>query len=219
MTSRDQTLERPLVNAARGEGRSGVIKITGEEKKLGNTQELVMKPRATLGTNSGQMFFLVMKSIGPTSWKPVYKSEIKPFLNGAFEWNLLTLLTTDVVNEGNIDAEFKIEFFSSQKNGKHKNIGFVNLTLAQVQAGQKEFLISNSKGQTSPDRMLRFAQFEVKQRFSFLDFIFGGCEIALSIAVDFTLSNGVPSNPSSLHYLDLQKNEYLNAIRSVGNIL
>jgi hypothetical protein len=52
-----------------------------------------------------------------------------------------------------------------------------------------------------------------------LDFIFGGCEIGLSIAIDFTLSNGEPSKPSSLHYLDMQKNEYLNAIRSVGNIL
>lgn len=49
--------------------------------------------------------------------------------------------------------------------------------------------------------------------------MFGGCEIGLTIAVDFTMSNGVPSNPSSLHYLDMQKNEYLNAIRSVGSIL
>ena len=67
--------------------------------------------------------------------------------------------------------------------------------------------------------MLRFPQFEIKKRFSFLDFIFGGCEIGLSIAIDFTLSNGVPTSPQSLHYLDLQKNEYLNAIKSVGNIL
>lgn len=82
-----------------------------------------------------------------------------------------------------------------------------------------EFPIVNKKGKTDKDRVLNFSQFELKKRFSFLDFIFGGCEIGLSIAVDFTLSNGVPSSPSSLHYLDLQKNEYLNAIRSVGNIL
>lgn len=130
VTARDQTFSRPLVSKERAEGRSGTIKITGEERKLGNAQELIMKPRATLGTASGQMFFLVMKQIGPTNWKPVYKSEIKPFVNGAFEWNVINLLTTDIVNEGNIDAEFKIEFFSSQKSGKHKNLGFVNLTLS-----------------------------------------------------------------------------------------
>jgi hypothetical protein len=56
-------------------------------------------------------FFLVMKQIGATNWKPVYKSEIKPYLNGHFEWNVVNLLSTDVVTDGNIDAEFKIEFF------------------------------------------------------------------------------------------------------------
>jgi vacuolar-type H+-ATPase subunit F/Vma7 len=188
-------LERALVNAERGINKNGTIKITGEEKKLGNAQELIMRPRATLGTASGMCFFLVMKQIGATNWKPVYKSEIKPFANGAFEWNILNLLTTDIVNEGNIDTEFKIEFFQSQKSGKHNNMGNVNLSLAQVSSGQTEFLIVNRKGQTEPSRMLRFAQFELKTRFSFLDFIFGGCEIGLSIAVDFTLSNGAPSSP------------------------
>ena len=52
-----------------------------------------------------------------------------------------------------------------------------------------------------------------------MEYVFGGCEIGLTIAVDFTLSNGRPDNPGSLHYLDMQKNEYLNAIRSVGSIL
>jgi len=39
------------------------------------------------------------------------------------------------------------------------------------------------------------------------------------VAIDFTLSNGHPSDKDSLHYLDMAKNEYLHAIRSVGNIL
>ena len=57
------------------------------------------------------------------------------------------------------------------------------------------------------------------KRHTFLEYIFGGCEIQLSVAIDFTLSNGHPSERDSLHYLDLNKNEYLSAIRSVGNIL
>jgi len=51
VTQRDQTLERPLVNAQRGEGKNGIIKITGEEKKAGNSQELIMKPRVSLGVS------------------------------------------------------------------------------------------------------------------------------------------------------------------------
>lgn len=80
-------------------------------------------------------------------------------------------------------------------------------------------MITDRKGKTEATRLLKFDKFELKPRFSFLDFIFGGCEIGLTIAVDFTMSNGVPSDPNSLHYLDLAKNEYLNAIRSVGSIL
>ena len=49
--------------------------------------------------------------------------------------------------------------------------------------------------------------------------MFGGCEIQLNIAIDFTLSNGHPSDRDSLHYLDMNRNEYLHAIKSVGEIL
>ena len=56
-----------------------------------------------------------------------------------------------------------------------------------------------------------------------LQFIVGGCEISLSVAVDFTASNGDPVTPSSLHYIDRsglgRLNEYQNAILSVGSVL
>lgn len=45
--------------------------------------------------------------------------------------------------------------------------------------------------------------FDIKKRHSFLEYIFGGCEIGLSIAIDFTLSNGAPNKPNSLHFLDM----------------
>ena len=43
-------------------------------------------------------------------------------------------------------------------------------------------------------------------RASFLDYIFGGCEINLAIAIDFTLSNGNPNDYDSLHCANLDKN-------------
>ena len=66
--------------------------------------------------------------------------------------------------------------------------------------------------------MLSFRQLELKKRNSFLEYVFGGCEIGLSIAIDFTLSNGDPLKRDSLHYMHAT-NEYLNAIKSVGSIL
>ena len=66
--------------------------------------------------------------------------------------------------------------------------------------------------------MLSFRQLELKKRNSFLEYVFGGCEIGLSIAIDFTLSNGDPLKRDSMHYMHAA-NEYLNAIKSVGSIL
>ena len=67
---------------------------------------------------------------------------------------------------------------------------------------------------------MTFSKLELSKRHTFLEYVFGGCEIGLSIAIDFTGSNGDPKKRSSLHYIgDMQRNEYLNAIKSVAGIL
>jgi len=60
---------------------------------------------------------------------------------------------------------------------------------------------------------------EIQERFTFLDYIFGGVEISLSVAIDFTLSNLDPKEKDSLHCFDLTKNQYYKAISSIGHIL
>ncbi len=55
--------------------------------------------------------------------------------------------------------------------------------------------------------------------YTFLDYIFGGCQINFTVGVDFTGSNGDPSSPSSLHFIDpTRPNEYTRALLSVGSI-
>lgn len=91
-----------------------------------------MKPRATFTSTNGMNFFLILKQTGQQNWKPVYKSEIKGQFNKGFEWDVLNLLTSDLTNDNNIDMAFKIEFFQSQKNGKHTNLGHTLVTIAEV---------------------------------------------------------------------------------------
>jgi hypothetical protein len=43
---------------------------------------------------------------------------------------------------------------------------------------------------------------KIERKHSFLEYVFGGCCIDFSIAIDFTLSNGAPQNRDSLHYFD-----------------
>jgi hypothetical protein len=80
--------------------------------------------------------------------------------------------------------------------------------------------VTDKGGKPLKNHHMIFTQLDIKSRATFLEYIFGGCEIGLTVAIDFTLSNGQPSKPNSLHYIgDLQKNEYLKAIQAVGSIL
>jgi len=54
----------------------------------------------------------------------------------------------------------------------------------------------------------------------FLEYIEGGCEINVAVAIDFTGSNGDPRKPDTLHYLNsAQRNDYEKAISAIVSIL
>ena len=56
--------------------------------------------------------------------------------------------------------------------------------------------------------------------YHFLDYIKGGLNISLAVAIDFTGSNRIPTDPRSLHvYNPHQMNPYQSAIKFVGDIL
>jgi hypothetical protein len=45
-------------------------------------------------------------------------------------------------------------------------------------------------------------EIKITEKVSFLDYIFGGCEIGVHVGIDYTLSNGYPTDPNSLHFLN-----------------
>lgn len=211
----NHTLERRIECSERAPGASGTIKIIADEKEnTMNNEEANFNLSSTFASSDGYNFFFVHKFMGPNNFKPIYKSEITSYINGRYSWNLVSLLTSEMANE-DPEREIRFEFFKSQKSGKHVNLGYFGCNIAQLKEGQLEYqLIGRTKNQS-----VRFENLQFHKRHTFLEYIFGGCEIQLSVAIDFTLSNGDPSDRDSLHYLDMSRNEYLNAIRSVGNIL
>jgi len=64
---------------------------------------------------------------------------------------------------------------------------------------------------------------EMADRPEFVDYLTGGCQISLAIAIDFTASNGDPKEEGTPHYFypssSLEWNDYQKAIYSVGSIL
>jgi len=58
------------------------------------------------------------------------------------------------------------------------------------------------------------------QKPTFVDYLRGGLQLNLSVAIDFTASNGTPSDRSSLHFLNnYSPNQYQQAIMAISNIM
>ena len=127
-------------------------------------------------------------------------------------WNQVQLGTTDLCKD-EIEREIKFEFFRFNSSGRHKNLGSLTMTLAELKEEKNEYPLTKAKGN------LLLQNLKVEKQHSFLEYIFSGCEVDISMAIDFTLSNRPPSDPSSLHYFDPNRNQYLKAIESVGSIL
>ena len=101
-----------------------------------------------------------------------------------------------------------IELWDCQKNkviGEHSN--FLNLLILNKYTVKFDSSISGT------------LYIDPIKNYSFLDYLRGGMQISLSIAIDFTASNIAPNNPKSLHYLSFKKNQYELAIESCGDII
>ncbi|XP_063135216.1 copine-5 isoform X3 [Rattus norvegicus] len=68
--------------------------------------------------------------------------------------------------------------------------------------------------------MVTLLSFAVESESTFLDYIKGGTQINFTVAIDFTASNGNPSQSTSLHYMSpYQLNAYALALTAVGEII
>lgn len=129
VTAANQTLERPLENDERAAGRSGIVKIIADEKQGMNNEEANFRLSGDFASQDGYNFFFIHKFMGPNNFKPVYKSEITSCINGRFSWNLVSILTSELANE-DPEREIRFEFFKSNKNGRHVNLGYFACNIA-----------------------------------------------------------------------------------------
>lgn len=59
---------------------------------------------------------------------------------------------------------------------------------------------------------LTLSEFRVIENPNFVEYLRSGWQISLSVAIDFTASNGQVKDPTSLHSLN-EGNQYVEAIR------
>ena len=107
--------------------------------------------------------------------------------------------------DNDANKKMRIDFMEAKGDGSHVLLSSGIMTL-------------KGKALTASPLSVKMLKYELKPRISFMDYIFGGCQIALTVAIDYTGSNGDQSNPRSLHSHSAN-NQYLPALRAVCDIL
>eukprot|EP01038_Epipyxis_sp_PR26KG_P006747 gene6747-9244_t len=139
----------------------------------------------------------------------------------------------DFLCEMDIDRPLQVNIFDFDSH-PHVPLGTVDLTVRSLldNSGTMSEDLSKSEkimnisilknGKNEKGGELISKNTYIERNPTFPEFIAGGCEISLIVAVDFTSSNLVPTNPESLHYLDPDENidnSYQQAIRTVCSVL
>uniref|UniRef100_A0A8C0VIX7 Copine-5-like n=1 Tax=Cyanistes caeruleus TaxID=156563 RepID=A0A8C0VIX7_CYACU len=129
---------------------------------------------------------------------------------------------------GDHDRAIKVEVYDWDRDGSHDFIGEFTTSYRELARGQSHFNVYevvNPRKKMKKKKYLNsgtvtLLSFTVEAEHTFLDYIRGGTQLNFTVAIDFTASNGNPSQPTSLHYLSpFQLNAYSLALRAVGDII
>jgi hypothetical protein len=127
----------------------------------------------------------------------------------------------DASTEGIDDKKGAIPLhFSKSKGHKTKDVqaGKIMVLEAHIRGVSDNFdEMAGVQVKTGAPLMLT----EGKGKPNFMDYVIGGCEFNVCVAVDYSGSNGDPMKPGTLHYLDPlgSFNDYERSIISLLNVL
>ncbi|XP_047971155.1 protein BONZAI 3-like [Salvia hispanica] len=231
ITKRDRSLTLNLRNTdgIRGSGNKGTLTVRADETVASrNAIELrfrcsALENKDTFSTSDP--FLRISRASENGGYIPICKTEVvNNNLNPT--WKPLCLTMQQFMSKEN---PLLIECFDFNTNGNHVLIGKVQKSVAEIEALHQSRACANL---ISPPSAFRHHEkimksqifvdgFVEKQLYSFIDYISSGYELNFMVAVDFTASNGKPTTPGSLHYIDHsgRLNAYQQAIMEVGEVI
>ena len=231
MGSRGRALEQELVHRTRK--NRGTLIVKAEPIKRNTDTLYIGFSAAKLDNKDGWFgksdpFLVIQRSRPDGSYVTVHKTEvIKNNLSPV--WKPISVPLQTICN-GDTQRAIRLQVFDWESSGKHQLIGeCVSSVAALLQPGRSALEIVNEerrrkkgKKYTNSGTVSISQDSRVEKGYSFLQYIQGGCEISLTVAIDFTASNGDPRDPRSLHHVSYNAqamNAYEKALVSVGNIL
>uniref|UniRef100_A0A3Q0R3Z0 Copine Va n=1 Tax=Amphilophus citrinellus TaxID=61819 RepID=A0A3Q0R3Z0_AMPCI len=122
---------------------------------------------------------------------------------------------------GDYDRTIKVEVYDWDRDGSHDFIGEFTTSFKELCRGENQLNVYEVSADKTANTVITFraADLYVKTT-SFSLFICFRTQIHFTVAIDFTASNGNPSQSTSLHYMNpYQMNAYAMALKAVGEII
>ncbi|KAG5499854.1 hypothetical protein GH5_03990 [Leishmania sp. Ghana 2012 LV757] len=166
--------------------------------------------------------YLVISRRLPTGQKQqVFKSEvIKNTLNP--QWPITPAIDLVPLCGGDILPPCVAVDCFNKGYGMDEPMGGVLLTGEQLLASSgREFeLTAEKKGKRKSYGFIVVDRCDYVKSYDFVEYLQAGMEINIAFSIDFTGSNGPPSDPRSLHfYHPCQPNSYVRAMLAVSNVV
>lgn len=129
---------------------------------------------------------------------------------------------------GDRDRTIKVEVYDYHQNGSHNLLGEFQTSVNRLENGVGsenvyECVHPEKRGKKKKYKnsgLINLTYFKFHKNYSFVEYLRGGLDMNFVVAIDFTGSNGNPSQSTSLHYIHpSQPNQYALAIQSVGGII
>nr|DBA18580.1 TPA: hypothetical protein GDO54_016811 [Pyxicephalus adspersus] len=221
-------LEKPLTGIP-GK-KCGTIILSAEE--LSNCRDIVTMQLCANKLDKKDFFgksdpFLVFyRSNEDGTFTICHKTEVvKNTLNPV--WQPFTIPVRALCN-GDYDRTVKVDVYDWDRGGSHDFIGEFTTSYRELSRGQSQFSVYevlNPKKKCKKKKYINsgtvtLLSFKAESEYTFVDYIKGGTQLNFTVAIDFTASNGNPSQPTSLHYMNpYQLNAYGMALKAVGEII
>jgi hypothetical protein len=203
MGSRGQVLVKPFNNEE-------LVIRASTQKNADTSVNMTFQIQMLQNLNTNIFFFL--KYSDGDNFITKYKSEIK---------RTEPTMTYDTIQipsslMGDFNNPLEIEILQYNNNDYQVLCGHI-INLNRLLNQEKEVIINDLTGRP----LIKLINHTtVTKNYTFLDYIRGGLQIALTIGIDFTASNKQPNEYSSLHYIgDHTPNSYEKAIRYCGDIV
>eukprot|EP00753_Platysulcus_tardus_P012741 PLAT3532.3.p1 GENE.PLAT3532.3~~PLAT3532.3.p1 ORF type:complete len:575 (-),score=322.82 PLAT3532.3:1822-3546(-) len=224
MGARGQVLVLPLD----GDSSKGQLIVRGEKLEASSEVVRMRMSARKLDNKDGffgksDPFFTISRMREDGSLDKVWQSEVV-MDNLSPTWAVFEAPVTRLCN-GDYDRPLTIHVLDWDRDGTHDLIGCFQTSLRGMLTPGATFDVINAKKQAKKRKYknsgtVTVVEATVMQKPQLLDYVRGGCEINLLVAIDYTASNGAPSLPSSLHYRNpMRPNEYQQAIAAIGDIV